>query len=247
MTAEAATPPCFVCVRELGPGMWAGLEERVEWEAHGRVHSSGSRAADARRRPLSTVGARVTTAFVTCAALVALHSASQRSSLNSAENALRDVGKGSSAAQQSGSRSLQVGLANDVTIEGDGEGEGGRMGVVHLAANGRIALLQLSEPWLASVKPSGQAGARVQRLQSLKQLPLQPVPSVQSTGSGNWGKGTISIGPAQVKGSGEIAPAGKFTYLQAPRVHPRRPRNRYDYPECTEGVCAHEILWAHTP
>ena len=125
--------------------------------------------------------------------------------------------------------------------------DSGRMGVAHLAANGRIALLQLSEPWLASVKPSGQAGARVQRLQSLKQLPLQPVPSVQSTGSGNWGKGTISIGPAQVKGSGEIVPAGKFTYLQAPRVHPRRPRNRYDYPECTEGVCAHEILWAHTP
>ena len=239
MTAEAATPPCFVCVRELGPGMWAGLEERVEWEAHGRVHSSGSRAADARRRPLSTVGARVTTAFVTCAALVALHSASQRSSLNSAENALRDVGKGSSTTQQSGSRSLHVGLANDVTIEG--EGEGGRMGVVHLAANGRIELLQLSEPWLASVKPSGQAGARVQRLQTLKQLPSQPVPSVQSAESGNWGKGTISIGPAQVQGSGEIAPAGKFTYLQAPRVHPRRPRNRYNYCECTERVCAHEM------
>ena len=116
-----------------------------------------------------------------------------------------------------------------------------RMGVVHLAANGRIELLQLSEPWLASVKPSGQAGARVQRLQTLKQLPSQPVPSVQSAESGNWGKGTISIGPAQVQGSGEIAPAGKFTYLQAPRVHPRRPRNRYNYCECTERVCAHEI------
>ena len=117
----------------------------------------------------------------------------------------------------------------------------GRMGVVHLAANGRIELLLLSEPWLASVKPSGQAGARVQRLQTLKQLPSQPVPSVQSAESGNWGKGTISIGPAQVQGSGEIAPAGKFTYLQAPRVHPRRPRNRYNYCECTERVCAHEI------